>query len=73
MQKLCPMIRVARQHQGVTTVLGCKFSTSAHREDHKSYKLLIVGGGTAGSAIANKFARKLGKGQLAVLEPSDVS
>ena len=37
------------------------------------YKLVVVGGGTGGCATAAKFARKLGKGQVAVVEPSDVS
>lgn len=32
----------------------------------------MVGGGTGGSAIANKFASSLGKGNVAVLEPNPV-
>ncbi|KAI0212879.1 Sulfide:quinone oxidoreductase, mitochondrial [Lamellibrachia satsuma] len=35
-----------------------------------SYKLLVLGGGTAGSTIASKFAKKLGKREVAVIEPS---
>ncbi len=46
------------------------FSTSGFQ--HDSYKLLIVGGGCGGSAIANKFANKLGHGRVAVVEPSKV-
>jgi len=38
-----------------------------------TYKLLIVGGGTAGSTVASKFAPKLGKRQVAIIEPSKVS
>ena len=37
-----------------------------------SYKLLILGGGTAGTTMASKFASKLGTGQVAVIEPSKV-
>ena len=37
-----------------------------------SYKLLVVGGGAGGCSTAAKFASKLGKGQVAVLEPSEV-
>ncbi|XP_077524567.1 sulfide:quinone oxidoreductase, mitochondrial-like [Amblyomma americanum] len=37
----------------------------------KSYKLLVVGGGSGGIATAAKFASKLGKGQVCVLEPRD--
>ena len=38
-----------------------------------SYKLLVLGGGTAGSTVASKFAKKLGKRNIAVIEPSKVS
>ena len=38
-----------------------------------SYKLLVLGGGTAGSTVASKFATKLGKRNVAVIEPSKVS
>ena len=48
-----------------------KFSTSrAHRSYH--YNLVVAGGGTGGSAIANKYAKKLGVGNVAVIEPSEV-
>lgn len=39
----------------------------------RSYKLLIVGGGSGGLATANKFASKLGDKKVAVIEPSHVS
>ena len=38
----------------------------------RSYKLLVLGGGTAGCAIASKFSSSLGKGHVAVVEPSEV-
>ena len=37
-----------------------------------SYKLLIVGGGAGGCSAAAKFASKLGKGSVAVIEPAEV-
>ena len=37
-----------------------------------SYKLLIVGGGAGGCSMASKFASRLGKGNVAVIEPSEV-
>jgi len=46
------------------------FSTSQHR-DAKSYKLVVVGGGSGGCAAAHMFGRKLGKGNVAIIEPSD--
>lgn len=50
-----------------------QFSTSGVNAANKNYKLVIVGSGTGGTATANKFARKLGKGAVAVIEPTDVS
>ncbi|KAK2177313.1 hypothetical protein NP493_606g03039 [Ridgeia piscesae] len=47
-----------------------QFSTTDRRSSQDSYKLLVLGGGTAGSAVANKFAAKLGRGNVAVVEPS---
>ena len=38
----------------------------------ESYKVLILGAGTAGTTIASKFASKLGKRHLAIVEPSKV-
>ena len=37
-----------------------------------SYKLVIVGGGTGGCATAARFCRELGRGHVAVIEPSQV-
>lgn len=39
----------------------------------RSYRLLVLGGGTAGCAIASKFASSLGKGNVAVVDPAEVS
>lgn len=49
------------------------FSTTSRRDEQKSYKLLIVGGGCGGLAAGHMFCRKLGKGNVAIIEPSDVS
>lgn len=48
------------------------FSTSSPREANKSFKLVVVGGGAGGCSTAAKFASKLGKGNVAVIEPRDV-
>lgn len=37
------------------------------------YKLVVVGGGSGGCSVAAKFAKKLGKGQVAVIEPAQAS
>jgi 2-polyprenyl-6-methoxyphenol hydroxylase-like FAD-dependent oxidoreductase len=38
-----------------------------------SFKLVVVGGGAGGCSTAAKFASKLGKGNVAVIEPRSVS
>ena len=38
-----------------------------------SFKLVVIGGGAGGCSTAAKFASKLGKGNVAVIEPRDVS
>jgi len=37
-----------------------------------SYRLVVVGGGTSGCAVASKFGSHFGKGKVAVVEPFDV-
>ncbi|XP_061712934.1 sulfide:quinone oxidoreductase, mitochondrial [Cydia pomonella] len=46
------------------------FSVTAPDNATHSCKLLVVGGGSGGCTIAAKFARKLGKDAVIVLEPS---
>ena len=48
------------------------FSTSRPVE-RDNYKVLILGGGTGGCATANTIANKLGKDELAIVDPADVS
>ena len=55
-----------RMNNGVLDQMVVTMSTTV------SYELLIIGGGSAGTIVANKFAGKLGKGHLAVIEPSEV-
>lgn len=38
-----------------------------------SYKLVVIGGGAGGCSTAAKFAGKLGKGKVSVIEPRNVS
>jgi NADH dehydrogenase FAD-containing subunit len=38
------------------------------KNDKDKYKLLIVGGGTGGLSTGSKFLRKLGKGQIALVD-----
>ncbi|RWS25735.1 hypothetical protein B4U80_08175 [Leptotrombidium deliense] len=45
---------------------------SVRHKSSQSFKLVIAGGGTAGLSVANQFSKILGKGNIAVIEPSDV-
>lgn len=38
----------------------------------KKYELLVIGGGTGGCSISNKFASKLGRGNVGVIEPNEI-
>ena len=38
----------------------------------RQYKLLIVGAGAGGCAVANKFTSKLGPEEVGVIEPNEV-
>ena len=58
--------------RSLTGVQYYSFSTTATNQDKKNYKLLVVGGGCGGLATASMFSKKLGKGNVAVLEPSEV-
>ncbi|KAE8752623.1 hypothetical protein FOCC_FOCC000745 [Frankliniella occidentalis] len=53
------------------SLFNCRHKSHGATENH-SCKLLIVGGGSAGCSIAAKFASKLGRGKVVILEPSDV-
>jgi len=46
---------------------------SLNSDDRRSYRVVVVGGGTAGCSVARKFASRFGKGNVAVVEPTDVS
>ena len=39
----------------------------------RSVKLLVIGGGTGGCSISAKLTSKLGKNNVVIVEPSDVS
>lgn len=42
-------------------------------KDVKHYKLVVAGGGTGGCSVAARACKKFGKGNVAVIEPADVS
>jgi sulfide:quinone oxidoreductase len=44
-----------------------------HKRGLTDYKLVVVGGGSGGLAVASRFAAKLPSGSVAVVEPKDVS
>uniref|UniRef100_A0A0A9X5R5 Sulfide:quinone oxidoreductase, mitochondrial n=1 Tax=Lygus hesperus TaxID=30085 RepID=A0A0A9X5R5_LYGHE len=46
-------------------------TANADSENHKC-KLLVLGGGTGGCTVASKFIPKLGKNEVAIVEPADL-
>lgn len=48
-----------------------KFSTTVELTQ-KKYDLLVIGGGTGGCSISNKFSSKLGRGNVGVIEPNEI-
>jgi len=48
-------------------------SASSFKSEQRSYRVVVVGGGTAGCSIASKLASPFGKGKVAIVEPDDVS
>lgn len=46
-------------------------SVSSANNAKENYKLVVVGGGSAGLNISSRFVRKLGKNNVAIIEPSD--
>jgi len=47
------------------------FSTSTALKDQHSCKLLVVGGGAGGCSIAAKYASRLGKNRVIIIDPAD--
>lgn len=52
-----------------TIGVGRQFSSNAA----SAFKLVVVGGGSAGIPVAARFAKVLPKGSVAIIEPKDVS
>lgn len=52
-----------------TKTLIQSFSTSSGYNSKQSFKLVVLGGGAGGCSAAAKFASKLGKDQVAVIDP----
>ena len=48
------------------------FSTTQTPNADYNYKLVVVGGGAGGCGTANKFVKKFGPGEVAVIEPNEM-
>lgn len=66
------MLTSVRRLPSISSTAIRAFSVSSSNNKDHSCKLLVVGGGSGGCTIANKFARRLGKDNVIVLEPSEV-
>lgn len=49
-----------------------RYMSSLQEKKDRSYKLVVVGGGSGGCSVASSFSRYLGKGHVAVIEPNQV-
>lgn len=47
-----------------------RYMSSLQEKKDRSYKLVVVGGGSGGCSVASSFSRYLGKGHVAVIEPN---
>jgi len=54
------------------TISAQRFSTATVL-NNDSYRFVVAGGGAGGLAIASSLAMKYGDGNVAVIEPSEVS
>ncbi|XP_045771826.1 uncharacterized protein LOC123871862 [Maniola jurtina] len=69
---MCNMNNILCKLSSISATSGIirTFSVSANNNTNYSCKLLVVGGGSGGCSMAAKFARKLKKDSVIVLEPS---
>merc|ERR1712212_1061140 len=56
----------------IPALVARHFGSTAVNHADKSFKLLVVGGGAGGCSTAAKFSKKLGKGRVGIIEPSDM-
>ncbi|XP_066951980.1 sulfide:quinone oxidoreductase, mitochondrial-like isoform X2 [Macrobrachium rosenbergii] len=63
-------VRLLTAHGLRGSLRKAAFSTTCPK--HKSYKVVVVGGGAGGCATAAKFSSKLGKGKVAVIDPANM-
>ena len=69
-----PVSKIAPLVGSACTDTGSRsFSSSKPQLKKDGYKLVIAGGGCGGLAVASMFNRKLGPGNVAVIEPKEVS
>ena len=74
MAQLCKKIgQMTAQKQQIVQLIAIRSSAYSTQSDKTSYKCVVLGGGTAGCALASKMTRKFGDGAVAVVEPHDVS
>ncbi|XP_076439285.1 sulfide:quinone oxidoreductase, mitochondrial-like isoform X2 [Babylonia areolata] len=66
-----PLLRCVSQIESPSTIRHFSLTVCKNDNDN-NYKLVVVGGGSGGCSTAAKFCRELGgKGQVAVIEPSE--
>ena len=74
---LCKLLRPSRcsWNRGIVPYFCSRslhLSTGSAAED-KSYRFVVCGAGAGGLAVGSSLGRRFGPGQLAVIEPAEVS
>lgn len=67
--KLLSLSKTKFLYNNIILLRNISISSANNAKDN--YKLVVVGGGSAGLNISSRFVRKLGKNNVAMIEPSD--
>lgn len=77
LQTCCKQLLVQWTYCGNGRLLATQYVTALQKQyDQRhasSYKCVVLGGGAGGCAMAAKMSRTFGAGNVAVIEPNDVS
>ncbi|XP_067235842.1 sulfide:quinone oxidoreductase, mitochondrial isoform X2 [Chanodichthys erythropterus] len=69
---LHPQLLLSRQYCRVFSVVSSKIHTSSGLANKDHYKVLVLGGGSGGIAMAARLKRKVGAENVAIVEPSEM-
>lgn len=67
-----PQLLLSKQYSRAFSVLNSQIHTSCGLASKDHYKVLVLGGGSGGIAMASRIKRKVGAENVAIVEPSEV-